>query len=106
MTDCPKSGAPPKAPEEHYRCIDEEMARNDELTVSALKNTLIKRFGADKVPYGVRTIARIRNELGWNISTARYCQAIREANNAKRLDWCKMRIEEMETFDDVIFTDE
>ena len=74
VRDCPRSGPPVKVPQEHYRCIDEALAINDEL---------IKRFGADKVQYGVRTITRVRNELDWSFTTARYCQAIREANKTK-----------------------
>ena len=36
--DCPRSGPPRKVPEEHYyRCIDDVMAENDELTASDLK---------------------------------------------------------------------
>ena len=31
-------------PLEHYCCIDEALAVNDELTASDLKDTLIKRF--------------------------------------------------------------
>ena len=58
-----RSGPPVKVAEEHYHCIDEAKTRNDELTASDLKDTLIKRFGAKKVQYGVRTIARVRNEL-------------------------------------------
>ena len=48
----------------------------------------------------------MRNELGWSFTTARYCQAIHEANKTKRLDWCNKRIGEKETFDDMIFTNE
>ena len=36
----------------------------------------------------------------------KYCQMIREANKAKRLAWCKKMIEEDESFDSVVFTDE
>ena len=56
--------------------------------------------------YGIRTIARIWNELGWTFTSARYCQAIRDANKEKRLAWCKQHINEKECFQDVIFTDE
>jgi len=31
-------------------------------------------------------------ELGWTYSTARHCQAIRDANKQKRLDWCTNHI--------------
>ncbi len=103
--DSPRSGRPKKVPEDHIRCVDNAMAENDELTASDLKDILTKKFGAQTVQYGARTIARIRNELGWTSTTARYCQAIRDANKEKRLDWCKKHIDEKETFEDVIFTD-
>ena len=106
VRDRPRSGPPKKVPEAHYRCIDNAMAENDELTASALKDILKKRFGAENVKYGARTIARIRNELGWTFTTARYCQAIRDANKDKRLEWCTQRLDEKEVFTDVIFTDE
>ena len=80
MRDRPRSGPPKKVPETHYRCIDEVMSENDELTASVLKDILKKKFGAEDVRYGTRTIARLCNELGWTFSTARYCQAIRDAN--------------------------
>lgn len=54
----------------------------------------------------MRTIARLGNELGWNFTTAKYCQAIREANKQKQSDWCNQWIEEKEAFDNVIFFDE
>ena len=92
--DCPRSGPPLKVREAHYKCIDDAMAENDELTATDLKDILVKRFGSDKVQYGIRTIARLRNELGWTFATAKYCQAIRDANKVKRLDWCSKRIGE------------
>lgn len=33
-----------------------------------------------------------------------YCQAIRDTNKQKQLDWYKKRIEEKEAFNNVIFT--
>ena len=104
--DRTRSGPPRKVPADHYRCIDSAMAENDELTASALKDILKKRFGAENIKYSARTIARIRNELGWTFITARYCQAICDANKDKRLEWCTQRLDEKELFNDVIFTDE
>ena len=101
-----RSGLPKKVPEDHYRCIDNAMAENDELTASDVKEVLVKTFGADKVQYSIRTIGRLRNDLGWTYTTAKYCQAIRDANKRKRLDWCNKRMEEKEDFHDAIFTDE
>ena len=71
------------------------MTRNEELTASALKDILTKKIVAANVQDGVRTIARLRNDLGWTSATARYCQAIRDANKQKRLDWCKKQLEEI-----------
>ena len=60
-----KEWASKKVPEYHYRCIDNAMGQDDKLTASSLKDILNKRFGAENVKYGTRTIARIRNEFGW-----------------------------------------
>ena len=87
-------------PQCHARCID------DELAACNLKDILVTTFGADNVQYGERTIARIRNKLGWTYSTAKYCQAIQDVNKQKRLDWCVNLIAKKEKFDGVIFTDE
>ena len=106
VCDRPRSGPPKKVPDSHYRCIDDAMTHDDELTASSLKDILTEKFGAENVKYGIRTIARIRNELGWTFTSARYCQAIRDANKEKRLAWCKQRIDDKECFQDVIFTDE
>ena len=104
--DRPKSGRPKTVPETHYRFIDEKMAENDELTASDLMELLVDKFGRFECSYSLRTIARVRLELDWTFSTTQYCQAIRDANKDKRVEWCKERLMEGETFDDVIFTDE
>ena len=93
VCDCPRSGPPKKVSEAHYQCIDDVMGENDELTASSLKDILTKRFGAENVKYSTRTIARLCNELGWTFTTARYCQAISNANKEKQLDWCRKCME-------------
>ena len=70
IRDCLRSGCPVKGPEDQYHCIDKSLAINNELTAFELKDILIKRFGAEKVQYDVRTIARVRNELGWSFTSA------------------------------------
>ena len=101
-----KTGRPRTLPETHCRFIDKKMAENDKLTASDMLDLLHAKFGRYQCLYSMRTIARIRLELGWTFSTARYCQAIHEGNKAKRVEWCKERLIEGERFDDVIFTDE
>ena len=51
-------------------------------------------------------IKRAHNEFGWVVSIPIYCQTIREENKEKRLMSCEKMIDEGESFDDVVFTDE
>ena len=104
--DRPKSGRVTKIPKVQYKYIDDKMVVNDELTASDLMDLLQRKFGETSIAYSVRTIARASLDLGWTFTTARYCQAIRDANKEKRLEWCKERLAEQEQFNDVIFTDE
>ena len=96
----------------HRRCqnstivVDEAMTESDELTALDLKDILSKIYGAEKVQYSIRTIARLQNDLGLTYTTIWYCQVIQEANKLKWLTWCKQRIDDKETFDDLIFIDE
>ena len=93
-------------PPSHYRFIDVAMSENDEYTAAELKKMLIGKFGEDEVLYSERTISRVRNELGWTFTTSRYCQAIQNANKAKRVIWVNKCLEDEECFENVIFTDE
>ena len=105
MCGHPRSGFQKKVTESHYRCIRDEMAQDDELTASCLKNILNKRFSAENVKYGIRAIASMCNELGWTFMMVRYCQAILDVNKEKRVAWCTQCIDKKEQFQDVIFTD-
>ena len=89
---------------EHYRIIDEAMCANDELTTRKLRELLTEKYPG--LVISLSTVKRARRELGWVISTPKYCQLIRQRNEEKTLEWCKKMKEEGETFDDVIFTDE
>ena len=82
------------------------MAENDELTASDLHDMLVTKFSPRAVSFSIRTVAKARQDLGWQHTTKRYCQAIREANKAKRLEWCQGRLQAGEKFEDVIFMDE
>lgn len=80
------------------------MAENDECTASELKALPTAKFGMENVMYSERIIARVHNELGWTFTTARYCQAIRNANTERRVAWVNKCLEAKERFRDVIFT--
>ena len=55
VQECPRSGPPKKVPESHTQSIDDAMTKNDELTASALKDVLTKKYGEENVQYGIRT---------------------------------------------------
>lgn len=89
---------------EHYEFIDNALASNDELTSQHLRSLLVGEFPELRV--SISTVKRARRELGWVVSSPKYCQLIRDVNKEKRLEWCKKMIKKKEKFDDVIFTDE
>ena len=101
----PRRHVAKKLDEEKLRFIDEALAANDELTARWLLLML-----QDKWPdfsASLSTIKRARKEdLGWIKSKPKYCQLIRVANKQKRLDWCQQMLNDKETFDNVIFSDE
>ena len=102
--DRERPGRPKLLSREHYVAIDNFMDKDNELTTPRLKECLLERF--PDVTASERTIARAREELGWVHQTAKYAQLVREVNKSIRLEWVQKMIQESETFDDVIFTDE
>lgn len=68
---------------EHYSFIDNALAENDELTTRQLHKQLVQWFPGLKVL--LSTVKRARYELGWVVSSPKYCQMIRDANKEKRL---------------------
>ena len=96
---------PRKLTDEHYHFIDDCMADDDELTATKLQAMLKERYPSLEV--SVSTIKRARMELGWTVKKTRYGALVSEANQEKRVEWCKERQETGDMdFDDVLFTDE
>ena len=84
--------------------IEESLRSNDELTARKLRTKLSETFpNAQEV--SLSTIKRCRKQLGWVCTRPHYCQLIREVNKQKRKE-CQRQLDNKETFDDVIFTDE
>ena len=84
--------------------IDEALADNDELTARQLRGLIQDKWPETSV--SISTIKHARKNLGWVATRPRYCQLIREANKEKHLVWCKERLEDDESFEDVVFSDE
>ena len=76
------------------------MRLNDETTAIQLHD-ILTRHGISVL---IRTVIRSRQELGWTFPGSAYCQLIRDANKAKRLEWAQQHTGD--TFDNVIWSDE
>ena len=75
------------------------------LRVTAIQ--LEARLIARHHPLSLSTILRCRQQLGWTFRGSAYCQLIRVANKAKRLQFAQDFLHEAATgFNDVVFTDE
>ena len=86
----------------HYKFIDQCMLQNDELTTRNLHEKLLEAYPG---LMSIETVRRAHSKLGWVSTTPKYCQLIREINKEKRLKWCN-ELDENDTFDDIVWTDE
>ena len=96
-----RSGRPRKLNEAAKAFMVAQMRRNDETTSRQIQKRLAKRG----VTVHASTVRRSRKEQGWTLQNTAYCQMIRKANKAKRLEYAQRVIDTGDTFDNVIFTD-
>ena len=94
------SGRPSKITTEVKQIVEQQMQLDDETTATQLRQLLVSKG----YTISLRTILRCRIALGWTFRGSAYCQLIRDANKAKRLNWAREHLRD--TFDDVIWTDE
>lgn len=104
VDDRPRSKREKLLRDPHYCFIDIAISENDELTTRQLHSLLVERFPGLRI--SLSTVRRARADLGWVVTTPKYCQLIRDGNKEKRLAWCQKMVQDEERFDDVIFTDE
>lgn len=83
--------------------IDKILTTNNEKTAADLQKAIQLETGD---PFPIATVKRLRKKLGWVKIRARYCQLIRQANQASRLDFAIRCIQTNESFNNVIFSDE
>ena len=86
VLDRPRRVASKILKDEHYRVIDKALADNGELTSRQLRTMLCCKY--PELSMSICTVERARRELGWVVTTPKYCQLIREANKLKWLEWC------------------
>ena len=58
--------------------IEEELTKNDELTSTAIKASMIQKWPDLRV--STSTIKRVRYKMGWVCTRPHYCQLLREVN--------------------------
>ena len=104
VLDRTRGRAPKILQGEHYKFIDQALTDNDELTTRQLRTLLTEKFPT--LTLSLSTVKRARRDLGWVVTSPKYCQLIRHANKEKRLAWCTKMIEDQEQFENVIFSDE
>ena len=78
------------------------MQANDETTSCHIQ----KRFQKRGFTVHASTVRRSCKERGWTLQNTRYCQIIREANKAKRLEYAQRVTDIGDTFHNVVFSDE
>ena len=83
--------------------VNRIMEQNNETTATDLSRLVNSEFN---VSFSKSKIKELRHRLGWIASKTRYCQMVREANRAKRLDFARKCIETNDQFDDVLWSDE
>ena len=96
----PGSGRPSKITAEIKEIVERRMREDDETTAYQL-HALLVSHGCS---ISRRTVLRCRVQLGWTFRGSAYCQLIREANKAKRLQWAQQYIRD--NFNNVVGTDE
>ena len=98
------SGSSSKVNDEVKKVVEDKMTLDDETTAEELKGELARQG----VTLSKSTILRCRRSLGWTYRGSSYCQLIREANKAKRLEWALEYRDEAvgDGFQDVLWTDE
>ena len=93
-----------KLGEAQYPFVDEQMAANTELTSSQLHKLIQEQF--PHITVSVSTVKRARRHMGWVCKRTRYCALIQEVDKEKRLKFCRSRMDNSNTFDVAVWTDE
>ena len=92
-----------KVSDSHLEIINSKIKENPERSSVDLQKELISECG---LHLSASYIRKLRIKLGWVAKRTKYGQMVRDVNKQKRKVWALKQIENNETFDDVIFSDE
>lgn len=76
VIDLPKRKKARILTEQMKQFIEEELQKNDELTSTAIKASLIRKWPDLRV--SAPTVKRVRREMGWVCTRPHYCQLLHE----------------------------
>lgn len=82
--------------------INQWLTENNELTI----NDILLKLASEGVNVSRSCVGRALKRMGWTAHATRYCQLIRENNKLKRVEFCQKLMQDGDTLDDVVFTDE
>ena len=83
--------------------VDQHTEADTETSTVELQGNIEAQFGKG---VSLSTISRVCDKLGWTRSRVLCGKLFRNVNKAARLAFVLRMVEEGETFDDIIFTDE
>ena len=98
IINCARLGQPRKLNEAARTFIKEQMQANDETTSCQIQKRLQKRG----FTVHASTVRRSCKEQGWTLQNTRYCQMIREANKARRLEYLQRVLDTGDTFHNMV----
>ena len=102
LCDYPRSGRPRALNSAMHDRISQWLTECNELTL----NDIRLKSHAEGFNVSRSCIGRALKRMGWSAHATRYCQLIREQNKVKRIEFCQKLLQDCDTLDDVVFTDE
>ncbi|KHJ95407.1 hypothetical protein OESDEN_04647 [Oesophagostomum dentatum] len=90
----------------HIEIIKKLMEHSYRRDSSTTIRQIIEKLRSVKINVGATQLKFIRKELGFRRASIKYCYLIREQNKQKRLEFCEEMLEQYESFEDCVFTDE
>ncbi|EYB89875.1 hypothetical protein Y032_0227g2836 [Ancylostoma ceylanicum] len=73
---------------------------------STTSNDVVNRLKRKGITISSAHVRRLRKQMGYEKTTAKYCNMIKENNKQTRLEFCRRNLEDFATFRDCVFTDE
>ena len=104
LHDQHRSGWPSKITSEMVAFMEAKMEEDDEITSAELHRLISRHFSANISPPPIKRY--IRKKMEWVAVRTRFGPMISERNKLKRQEFAQMCLDEEDTFDNVIWSNE